>query len=145
MSTEANNVQTIAKLNSGDHTRYVQLAQGIAAIGVWWALAKTFELVWRVASLPGARALGPGVHTGAVLAGVLAAGAFVYTIRNARAQEFLNDVAVELRKVSWPTGKETRQSTIVVIACVAVVGAILGLFDLVWSKLIKLLFTYGAT
>jgi len=48
----------------------------------------------------------------------------VYWIEQSRA--FLADVSVELKKVTWPTQKETVAGTISVIVLVAIIG--LGLF-----------------
>lgn len=45
----------------------------------------------------------------------------------------------ELRKVTWPTLKETRKATLVVLGFVAVMAVILGLIDLGLSSLIKAL------
>lgn len=45
----------------------------------------------------------------------------------------------ELRKVTWPTIKETRKSTIAVLSFVAIMAILLGLIDLGLSSLIKTL------
>ena len=51
--------------------------------------------------------------------------------------DFFKEVKVELKKVTWPTQKQTTGTTIVVIIFVFVVAAFLGLFDLSLSKLVK--------
>ena len=45
-------------------------------------------------------------------------------------QEFLNNVKLEMRKVSWPGKKEVYGTTIVVIGAVFFFGIYLGLVDL---------------
>lgn len=45
----------------------------------------------------------------------------------------------ELRKVTWPTVKETRKATIAVLSFVAIMAIVLGLIDLGLSSLIKAL------
>lgn len=45
----------------------------------------------------------------------------------------------ELRRVSWPTLPDTRRLTIIVLAVMFVMSAILGLLDWIFSKLITLL------
>ena len=45
-----------------------------------------------------------------------------------------NEVAVELKKVTWPTGQETKWGTIVVIVTVIVAAILLSLYDLIWSS-----------
>ncbi|MBU1343372.1 MAG: preprotein translocase subunit SecE [Proteobacteria bacterium] len=58
-----------------------------------------------------------------------------------KAMEFLREVKVELKKVTWPTRKQTTGTTIVVIVFVFVVAAFLGLFDLGLSKLVQVVLT----
>ena len=51
-----------------------------------------------------------------------------------------NEVASELKKVTWPTAKEIRTSTFVVIIMAMLSAVILGLFDFVWSNLTELVY-----
>jgi preprotein translocase subunit SecE len=60
--------------------------------------------------------------------------------RNDRAYSLTNEVASELKKVTWPTGKEVRGATLVVIVMAIISALILGLFDLVWSNLTTLIY-----
>ena len=53
---------------------------------------------------------------------------------------FLNEVKVELSKVSWSTRKELVGSTIVVIMITLIMGLFIGLLDLILSKGLSLLF-----
>jgi|SRR5262245_58581679 len=71
-----------------------------------------------------------------VLQGVAAAIALTTGIvlyRNERVYTLANEVATELKKVTWPTRKETQAATLVVIVTVIVAAIILGSFDMVWS------------
>ena len=45
----------------------------------------------------------------------------------------------ELKKVQWPTRKQTINNTLIVIACVVVVGVFIALFDFVAGEAIGLL------
>jgi len=58
-----------------------------------------------------------------------------------RAMDFLREVKVELKKVTWPTRKQTTGTTIVVIIFVFVIAAFLGLFDFGLSKLVQIVLT----
>ena len=58
-----------------------------------------------------------------------------------KAMEFLREVKIELKKVTWPTRKQTTGTTIVVIIFVFVVAAFLGLFDFGLSKLVQVVLT----
>ena len=50
--------------------------------------------------------------------------------------EYLQEVQSELKKVTWPTRKQTMGTTLVVIVLVAIVSIFLGLFDYGFSQLI---------
>ena len=56
-----------------------------------------------------------------------------------RAAKWLKDMKSELKKVQWPTRKQTVNNTLIVIACVVVVGIFIWLFDLVANKGIGLI------
>jgi preprotein translocase subunit SecE len=56
-----------------------------------------------------------------------------------RIKQFLKEFRIEMKKVSWPTRKEVTASTWVVIVVVIVVSFYLGLADLVFSKLLRLI------
>jgi preprotein translocase subunit SecE len=51
-----------------------------------------------------------------------------------------NEVAGELKKVTWPTPKEVRTATMVVLVMSIISAIILGVFDLVWSNLTELVY-----
>ena len=55
--------------------------------------------------------------------------------RNDRIYTLAHEIASELKKVTWPTKKETQLGTIVVIVMVIVSAIILGAFDMVWAAL----------
>lgn len=57
-------------------------------------------------------------------------------------KEYLVLSRVELRKVSWPSWKETRQTSLVVMGFVAVMALLLGIVDLGLSSLIRLILTW---
>ena len=56
-----------------------------------------------------------------------------------RAGKWFRDMRSELKKVQWPTRKQTINNTLVVIACVVVVGVFIALFDFVAGEAIGLL------
>jgi preprotein translocase subunit SecE len=55
----------------------------------------------------------------------------------AKTTQFLREVKIELKKVTWPSRKETVASTAVVIIIVIIISAFLGLVDLGLSNLIR--------
>lgn len=58
-----------------------------------------------------------------------AAGARALAAAPQRFLEFLRECLQELRRVTWPTPKETYQATIVVVAVVLAVSLFLGVVD----------------
>ncbi len=49
--------------------------------------------------------------------------------RVVRIKNFLSEFRVEMKKVTWPTRKETLGTTVVVIICVLIIVLFLGLAD----------------
>jgi preprotein translocase subunit SecE len=57
-----------------------------------------------------------------------------------RSSQFLRDVRAELRKVSWPTWEDLRRSTMVITIIVILIGLLIGVMDLMFSKILIDLF-----
>ena len=55
------------------------------------------------------------------------------------ARTYLREVVFELKKVIWPSRKETIGSTAVVLVIVGLAASFLGVVDLILSRLVKLL------
>ena len=51
--------------------------------------------------------------------------------------KFINEVKLELKKVSWATRRELINSTIVVIVSVIILAVFIGLCDFAWSTIIN--------
>ncbi len=56
-----------------------------------------------------------------------------------KAKQFLKEVKIELKKVVWPTRKDTLASTSVVLIIVMIIAFFLGLVDLGLSRIIRLI------
>lgn len=69
-----------------------------------------------------------------VIAGLIL---FVILYRNDEANQFMNEVVVELSRVAWPTQKDTASATMIVIVMVVISGMVLGLLDYFWVQLLK--------
>jgi preprotein translocase subunit SecE len=54
-------------------------------------------------------------------------------------KEFLKDVRVEAGKVTWPSRQELRESTLVVVATVAVIATFTAIVDRVVIRLVTLI------
>lgn len=66
-------------------------------------------------------------------------GALVFFVlwRNDQASQFMNEVMVELSRVTWPTHKETVNATFIVIVMVLISGMVLGALDYFWTRLLQ--------
>ena len=58
-----------------------------------------------------------------------------------KSSAYIREVRVEIRKVSWPTWDDLRKSTLVIIVIVVIVGAIIGLMDLLFQWILIDLFS----
>ena len=54
--------------------------------------------------------------------------------------QFLREVKIELKKVTWPTRKQTIGSTAVVIILVMIISLFLGIVDIGLSSLVRVVF-----
>ncbi len=85
------------------------------------------------------------VHTPDEFIVTVASAIFALTLgvvlyRNDRIFHLATEVASELGKVTWPTAKEVRAATIVVVVMALISAMILGVFDLVWSQLTEVVY-----
>lgn len=120
--------------------RYLIFAYLLAGFLVWITLDRLFGAVVYTADLPNPALIGSGFTLTTLLSLVIAIGAGVYAYRHPRAHAFSTDVITELRKVTWPSRKETQSSTVVVIITTLIISGILYLFDTVWARLTGLIY-----
>ena len=59
-----------------------------------------------------------------------------------RFTRWLREMRSELKKVQWPTRKQTINNTLIVIACVIVVGIFIWIFDFIAGSAIDVLLTF---
>jgi preprotein translocase subunit SecE len=60
-----------------------------------------------------------------------------------RTADFLKEVRVEATKVTWPTRKELRDSTVVVLVMTAIMAAIIFILDQILNLGLRQLFRVG--
>ena len=71
------------------------------------------------------------------LAGLIGVSIFVYLLRNVKSQVFMDEVVLELSRVTWPTRQETTKATIVVVIMVLIAGFVVGALDGLWHWALK--------
>jgi preprotein translocase subunit SecE len=112
----------------------VHLIYLCGAVLLFYLLQWSIDWVWGYfATSPSESRISLMAAAGAVIAGVV-------LYRNDRVYHLANEVSAELKKVTWPTAKEVRTATMVVIVMAIISAIILGLFDFVWSNLTELVY-----
>lgn len=120
--------------------RYVVFAYLALGFLLFMTLDQLFGAVVYAAELPNPALIGSRFTLASMIALVLAVAGGMFAYKNPKAHEFSHEVVSELRKVSWPSRKETQSSTVVVIITTLIIAAILGLFDFIWAELTGLIY-----
>ena len=58
---------------------------------------------------------------------------------NDKSNAFMNEVVLEMARVTWPTPNDTMKATFLVIVFVLIAGVVLGGFDSLWTWIMKLI------
>jgi len=112
----------------------VHLIYLCGAVLLFYLLQWSIDWVWGYfGTAPSESKMSMMAAVGAVVVGVA-------LYRNDRIYDLANEVSAELKKVTWPTAKEVRAATMVVIVMAIISAAILGVFDMVWSNLTELVY-----
>ena len=112
----------------------VHLMYLVGAVILFYLLQWSIDWVWGYFATP------PGDFQISLMGAVGASVIAIYMYKNDKYYTLANEVASELKKVTWPTAKEVRAATITVIVMAIIAAIILGLFDFVWSNLTELVY-----
>jgi preprotein translocase SecE subunit len=122
-------------METSPHQKWVNLSYfGIAALAsfILLRMSQTFIAMYNIelrVREPLLIARGVSLVVGIIV--------FVILLKHEKANQFMNEVMVELSRVTWPTQKETTGATGVVIVMVLISGMLLGLLDYCWTMLLK--------
>jgi preprotein translocase subunit SecE len=108
----------------------------VAAIGAY-ILYLTLTLAADLGRFGGSNVFATGLSwpvVGGSIAGLAGFILFLALSLNTRALEFTDEVFGELKKVTWPTSKETAASTVVVSVMVVIAAVMFMLMDIVWGS-----------
>ena len=114
--------------------RIVAIAYVLAAIAMGVFLEKVVALVLAYARVNDFAVVGD-YSLSTLIGFAVAAVAAVVVWRIPKTQSVSLEIALELRRVTWPSLRETRAATIAVIVASTIAAVVLGLFDMVWSWL----------
>ena len=115
--------------------KWVNLGLLLATAIVFYVVVQLVGLVWDWFRLPlmDGWPVAPYVLVSFVIAAVVG----VLARRHETANTFLNEVTVELMKVTWPNRNETMASAGVVVVLTIIAALILLLFDTLWGTITK--------
>jgi preprotein translocase subunit SecE len=104
------------------------------AVLLFYLMQWSIDWLWGYVGTP------PSEFKISLASGAIAVIAGITLYRNDRVFTLANEVAGELKKVTWPSAKEVRTATMVVVVMSIISALILGLFDLVWTNLTELVY-----
>lgn len=114
-------------------TKWVHVMFAVAGIILAWLLAKCGDWAWSYFGKPNELYVG--------LASVSVAGiATLVAWKNEQLFTLASEVASELRKVTWPSRKETVSSTLIVIVTTIIAALLLGMFDGIWAWCTRMIY-----
>jgi preprotein translocase subunit SecE len=128
------------KTTGMDPKRMVGIFFVLAAIAVGVFLEKVLALVFTYARWNDPAVFGEDWTLTTVLGFAIAAVAAVVAWRAPRTQTVALEIAGELKKVTWPTLRETRAATVAVVVATFTAAVILGVFDFVWARISSLVY-----
>jgi preprotein translocase subunit SecE len=120
--------------------RYVAIFYVLAAIALAKFLEKIFALAFSYARVNDFSILVEGWTLSTALGFALAAVVAVVVWRIPRTQTVSLETALELKRVTWPSLRETRAATIAVVVASFIASIILGIFDFIWGRLSALVY-----
>jgi preprotein translocase subunit SecE len=113
----------------------VHLMYLVGAVVLFYLLQWSIDWVWGFFTVAP-----PSDFKITLIAAITATVVGIVAYKNDRMYHLANEVASELKKVTWPTAKEVRSSTAVVIGMAVISALILFLFDFVWSGLTDMVY-----
>ena len=128
------------KATGVDPKRLVGIFFVLATLAIAVFLEKVLALVFSYTRWSDVAVFGEDWTLSTVLGFVIAVVAAVVLWRTPKVQTTSLDIASELKKVTWPTFRETRAATVAVVIATFVAAIILGVFDYVWAKVSSLIY-----
>ncbi len=121
--------------------RYVAIFYVLAALALGTFVGKVLELAMGAARWNDPEIIFDWKVSTVVGFAVAAVVAFLVW-RIPKTQQTSLEVALELRRVTWPTWRETRAATIAVVVASLIASVILGIFDFAWNWLSSELYKF---
>jgi preprotein translocase subunit SecE len=123
-----------------DPKRLVLIFFVVAAIATAVFLERLLGFTFGALRIEDPAILGEDWTLSTVIGYGVAVFAAVVTWKSAKIQHLGLEVAGELKKVTWPSMRETRAATVAVVVASFIAAIILGAFDFVWARLSALVY-----
>lgn len=121
-----------------NNQRWITVSYVGLSLVAWFFVRQLAGTIWGLARLPVPQDF-PATPAD-LIALAVAITLFVILKRHPRVNEFANDVALELGKVTWPPKRETVLSAGVVSVMIGICSLLLFAFDTLWGTVVKLLY-----
>lgn len=118
--------------------RWILISYLFLAALTWIFFYYLSDMVWDLAGLP--LPIDWFIMPPQIIAFVAAIIVFLVLNKNVKINQFANEVASELSKVTWPERKETLLSSGVISVMIAICALILFAFDSLWGTIVKLVY-----
>lgn len=118
--------------------KWIQISYLVLAALTWIFFYYLSDTIWDMSGL--AVPVDWFISPAQIIAFVAAIILFVVLQRNIKVNQFSNEVASELSKVTWPEKKETILSAGVISVMVAVCALILFAFDSLWGTIVRVVY-----
>ncbi len=128
------------KATGMDPRRMVAIFFVLAALALGVFLEKVLGLVFSYARWADPAVFGEDWTLTTVVGYAVAFVAAIVAWRTPKVQTVSLEIAGELKKVTWPTLRETRAATVAVVVATFIAAVILGVFDYVWAKVSSLIY-----
>lgn len=119
-----------------ENKKIVRVVLAVACLLLGYLLNRGLIYLSNVANIPNASVLDL-FPVSVLISVVVSVATFAWTATNTTVTTFLLEVFGELKKVVWPTRKETALSTMVVIVLVFITAVVIWVLDWVWAALIR--------
>jgi len=118
--------------------RYVNLSFVVIGLALYIILGEVISALLGIfGSSTNFQVLGANFRLSHLLAMLASIGVAIWLRRNDKVHTYAMEVGSELSKVTWPTWKDTKRATLVVIITTLVIASILGLLDLAWGAVTR--------
>jgi preprotein translocase subunit SecE len=115
--------------------RYVAIFYVLAAIALAKFLEKIVALIFSYARVNDFTVLVEGWTLSTAIGFAVAAAVAVVVWRIPKTQTVSLEIALELKRVTWPSLRETRAATAAVVVASFIAAIVLGIFDFIWGRL----------